>query len=201
MTITVLNSRQVIEQIGLVFPGNTGVAATPGCDINALSRVCLQSPTASQIFASLHCLEEEVKVAFVNGGDEIVGSLYDPATMTVIVRTDKKYKLSEYPGTVLMDSRVLLYHELGHAVQHLVIKNSEMLTGESNLKQDSLTRNETFIDYRGRAKVTLKKNSAFSFYHFDYYLEYNNLMLHEYKISRELGLPIRSKYDDIILVA
>ena len=199
MTIVVLNPQQVIEQVSLVFPENTGVTPTHGCDLNILTSVGLRSQTASQIFSSLHCLTEEVKVAFVNGGDEIVGSLYDPTSMTVILRTDKKYKLSEYPGTVLMDPRVLLYHELGHAVQHLVLKISELRTAESNLKQDSLTVKDTYLDYRGNEKTRLVKNSAFSFYHFDYYLEYNNLMLHEYKVSKELGLPRRSKYTDITL--
>lgn len=214
MTLRVLPPDEIIPTTRIIFGISDDVASTcspsPGVNnLGFLTNLAMGSATARRILEQLNSNPRHVSVCFVQGGGDDVKSIYDPDHLTCVIRTDLKYRLTEYPGVVLMDRRILTFHELGHAVQHVVLRSedggplSESLTRASiQLKEFTGTVSYTVVHPRTgveSVKTKTAKLSSYESYHFDTHLEMNNLRLHEWPMSRELHLPIRSKYTDIAL--
>ena len=155
------------------------------------------SPTARMIFQALNQSSTEFKIAFIdNCTDAAVTSCYDNTINTIFIRADKQYLLTEYSPRVEMLPIVLLYHELGHAKQYLDG------AGERLVKEDSSATytGGNQMSWKGGEKVAVPKRgkvSQFNMHGYSMNLETNNMRLHEWPISRELGVPLRSKYTDI----
>lgn len=197
--MNILKGTEAINKCIQVFGLSSGAGLTVSShDIEYVRSVARDSSTAKRMYDAL-VTDGRLSLIFLSAGPECVASIYDDERRTAVIRTDLKYRLSEYPGNVLMDLRVLLYHELGHAVQHLDPVNYQALSTASNSKENAspLISTEEYTLRNGTKATRTNKKTWYESYHFDYHLEYNNLRLHEYPVSRELGLPIRSSYTDI----
>ncbi len=96
----------------------------------------------------------------------------------------------------------MLYHELGHAIQYLVDGKGESkrLNAEDYSKTYTGKLKSTWVDGRKVMQSGRGAKTQFQAHGYACNLETNNMRRHEWKVSRELGLPTRSTYLDIQLV-
>lgn len=127
-----------------------------------------KTTTGAAIIAAIESGDRDVYIVPISSG--FIGSQFEPAASAVV------YDVMDGPGFLpaekpsRMSPTVKLFHELGHAAQYATRKE----WFEASAAASHKNRQKYFVE-----------------------IERDNLVRHEWPISKELGEPTRFHYDDI----